>query len=150
MDIHVEFGRATKWQAKELFMRFFPVYEEKEDHEDEKIIANGNGHANGSAVTSFTVKGPHLTLKEVDTLATQFAGAIPEKELSMASLQGHLMQFKMAPQDAVAAAPEFVEKERERERARLAKKEKEEGKKDIPVEKPVEAAPKQENTTTAA
>lgn len=71
--------------------------------------------------TRHRAEGPRLEKEEVLDLAERFADAIPEGELSMASLQGYLMSFKIRPIDAVDSAAEWVEKERA-DRARKSKK----------------------------
>lgn len=53
-----------------------------------------------------------LPRNEVVALAARFAEAIPERELSMASLQGYLMMYKSRPREAVDDAPQWVNKER--------------------------------------
>ncbi|TFY60294.1 hypothetical protein EVJ58_g5236 [Rhodofomes roseus] len=53
-----------------------------------------------------------LSHREALTLATRFSEAIPEGEMSMASLQGYLMRYKSRPREAVADAIAWVKKER--------------------------------------
>lgn len=57
-------------------------------------------------------RGPTLSSRKVALLAAAFADAIPEREFSMAALQGYLMMYKTRPMDAIKGAPEWVEKER--------------------------------------
>ena len=45
-------------------------------------------------------------------LANQFEDAVPEREFSMASLQGYLMGYKTRPIDAVRDVAAWIEKER--------------------------------------
>ncbi|KZT66536.1 P-loop containing nucleoside triphosphate hydrolase protein [Daedalea quercina L-15889] len=54
----------------------------------------------------------HLSRSEVLALAARFADTIPEREFSMASLQGYLMIYKTRAREAVENASEWVEKER--------------------------------------
>ena len=53
-----------------------------------------------------------LSRDEVSALATRFADTVPERELSMASLQGYLMMYKCQPLEAVDDAPQWVAKEK--------------------------------------
>lgn len=62
---------------------------------------------------------PRLSRQRVDELSHQFADAIPERELSMASLQGYLMTHKVRPFEAVKDAEAWVEKERQERAAKV-------------------------------
>lgn len=75
----------------------------------EPVIFSGHSHRR---------RAPALTPAQVAALAAQFAEAIPEREFSMAALQGYLMAYKVRPYDAVKDAAAWVEKER----ADMAKK----------------------------
>ncbi|KAG9095692.1 hypothetical protein FRC06_009521 [Ceratobasidium sp. 370] len=55
---------------------------------------------------------PKLSAETLDYLAERFAKAIPEEEVSMAALQGHLMCHKRQPQEAVESAPAWIARER--------------------------------------
>ena len=57
---------------------------------------------------------PKLKRSEVDKLAKEFAQHIPDREFSMAAIQGLLMQYKTRPLAAVREAAEWVEKERKK------------------------------------
>ncbi|KAI8803369.1 P-loop containing nucleoside triphosphate hydrolase protein [Cladochytrium replicatum] len=92
------FHLATKWQARELFLQFFPD--------------GGKFH---------------------ETLADEFATEVPEEKVSMAAIQGYLMQYKSSPKDAAAGAAKWIleelerqaEEERKKEEKRKEKEEKE-------------------------
>ncbi|KAG8777049.1 hypothetical protein FRC12_000564 [Ceratobasidium sp. 428] len=62
---------------------------------------------------------PKLTPAMVEWLADRFAAAIPENEVSMAALQGHLMCYKRQPREAVESAPEWIARERVAKDARI-------------------------------
>ncbi|KAG8696761.1 hypothetical protein FRC09_008276 [Ceratobasidium sp. 395] len=62
---------------------------------------------------------PKLTPAMVEWLADRFAAAIPENEVSMAALQGHLMCYKRQPREAVESAPEWIARERAAKDARI-------------------------------
>lgn len=68
---------------------------------------------------------PKLSAATVEYLASRFADAIPEEEVSMAALQGHLMCHKRQPREAVEAAPAWILKERAAKEARAKELEKE-------------------------
>ncbi|KIK61467.1 hypothetical protein GYMLUDRAFT_225157 [Collybiopsis luxurians FD-317 M1] len=82
MDLHIEFKLASKHQARELFCHFYKP------------------------------KHPHAKFSDnmVESLASQFADLIPERQLSMAALQGFLMTYKSRPSLAVEMAPEWLRK----------------------------------------
>ena len=113
LDLHIEFKQATKWQAGELFKRFYPVEKERmlsldpsgdtavserqlgekrdelppspvvENDEDLSGVQRVSTHG-PSAHQRKSRKAPKLTHQELEDLAHQFADAIPEEELSMA------------------------------------------------------------------
>ncbi|RDB26722.1 putative mitochondrial chaperone BCS1-B [Hypsizygus marmoreus] len=177
MDLHIEFRNASRYQARELFERFYlpseGVGEEKdkgkvengkdkvENGKDEEVVeetekeGGDSGYGSDadqqqtknekgvltptepSALTGATHTGraPPLSRPRILSLAEQFAGAIPERECSMASLQGYLMTYKTRPVQAAREARVWVEKERERRKKREGKwKGKEEGEKVEEVE----------------
>lgn len=123
LDLHIEFMLASKWQASELFKRFYPVEKAPERAStshvpvapaEPKIIDGATAPttildiAEGEAKRTILVeepdedlqalrilttaskatqrgrKAPRLSHEEVESLAQQFADAIPEQELSMA------------------------------------------------------------------
>ncbi|KAI0047937.1 P-loop containing nucleoside triphosphate hydrolase protein [Auriscalpium vulgare] len=79
MDLHVEFRLASRYQAREMFKRFFIL-----------------------------------------RLAERFAASIPEREFSMASMQGYLMAYKVRPVQAAEDIEQWVKEQRE-ERERKSK-----------------------------
>ncbi|KAJ6478125.1 P-loop containing nucleoside triphosphate hydrolase protein [Mycena vitilis] len=130
MDVHVEFKLASKYQAERLFYTFYIPADEEGGNGD------GDGHSEtdvppqaasstfeGLPVskpkpptffgTSHGKRGPKLQRVQVEELAARFAEAIPEREVSMAALQGFLMGYKIRPYEAVVAAGKWVESERE-------------------------------------
>ncbi|CAE6368404.1 unnamed protein product [Rhizoctonia solani] len=62
---------------------------------------------------------PRLSVATVEYLAQQFANAIPEEEVSMAALQGHLMCYKRQPKEAVDSAPAWIARERQAREVKL-------------------------------
>ncbi|KND00362.1 uncharacterized protein SPPG_04686 [Spizellomyces punctatus DAOM BR117] len=87
VDLKVLFDLATKYQARELFIQFYP-------------------HTNGEPPS---VPGM-LTLRadELVQLAEAFAKKIPDRVLSMAQIQGFLMKYKSNPWDAVKKVDELL------------------------------------------
>lgn len=57
-------------------------------------------------------RAPKLSRSKITSLANQFSDTIPDREFSMASLQGYLMAYKTRPFNAVKDASGWVTKER--------------------------------------
>ena len=134
MDIHVEFRLASQYQARELYKRFyFPDAPDEATTDDETSGDSGyvtpttpdGSDDPTSPVSSKTVivpdeaptyngtthseRAPKLSKKKIERLADQFAARIPERELSMAGLQGYLMSYKTRPFQAVDDVERWVE-----------------------------------------
>src|SRR6266702_1260189 len=142
MDLHVEFRLASRYQARELYKRFYiPVASEaegastdKEEDEDDEV-PNDSGYVTPtkeglsptpttpkSAVhdappnysgTAHSTSAPKLSRKRIEHLAERFASRIPEREFSMASLQGYLMSYKTRPIQAVDDVEQWIKDTRE-------------------------------------
>ncbi|KAJ7319082.1 P-loop containing nucleoside triphosphate hydrolase protein [Mycena albidolilacea] len=80
--------------------------------EGEKPVYNGTSHQ---------TRAPQLKRRQIANLAVRFSETIPEREISMASLQGYLMAYKTRPFAAVANAKAWVEKERSDKVAKACK-----------------------------
>jgi len=134
MDVWVNFTHATKWQAEGIFKCFFPF---------KPSVATASATA-AAAPASIAPKDPSqknlplpkrkahahaipiLTEEEISELAKRFANAIPEDELSVASLQGYLLKNKTRPRECVEEVAEWVIQEREtREKLKKEKAERE-------------------------
>ncbi|KAJ7648733.1 P-loop containing nucleoside triphosphate hydrolase protein [Mycena polygramma] len=133
MDVHVEFKLASKFQAERLFYTFYiPADEESGDGDGDALLeADVTPKVESSPIesvllpegqkpkpptffgTSHGKRGPKLHRAQVEVLAARFAEAIPEREVSMAALQGFLMGYKIRPYEAVLAAGKWVKSERE-------------------------------------
>ncbi|CUA74300.1 Mitochondrial chaperone BCS1 [Rhizoctonia solani] len=154
MDVHVEFRLASKWQAKQLFKSFFPpVAPSDRSHADEadfeeKVSQSVTGSSSSTLVESEAPRSrtpsiisvpcrpafksadgpvrsaPKLSAATVEYLAQQFANAIPEEEVSMAALQGHLMCHKRQPKEAVDSAPAWIARERQAREVKMKEIEK--------------------------
>ena len=127
MDVHIEFHNADKSQAEELFRSFYspsglslvendgshvektplpeePVADEMDPPLRELQPPSGTSNAPPTGTT--------LPRELACQLARQFSAAIPDKEVSVAALQGYLMTYKTCPFDAVHDAPSWVLKTR--------------------------------------
>ena len=133
MDIHVEFRLSSQYQAGELYKRFYlPDAPDEATTDDEKSSDSGyvtptkeGSDDPTSRVSSKTAgvpdepptyngtthaeRAPKLSKKKIERLAEQFAARIPDRELSMASLQGYLMSYKIRPFQAVEDVDRWVE-----------------------------------------
>ena len=127
MDVHVEFRLASRYQARELFKRFYvpdtPENVTEDDDEDDEAAGDSgyvtptkDGFDSTPSVpksvgpeepspncngTMHSGRAPKLSIKRIERLAEQFSTRIPERELSMASLQGYLMSYKTRPLQAI-------------------------------------------------
>lgn len=149
MDLHVEFKLASKYQARELFKRFYmpvdiPQGDENDSADEDNADDSGFGSSMSSEpedlfdtgpecsapadhapliegfddsaeeaqIQSETVEShpfpPSAPLKSIRQLAVQFAEIIPDREFSMASLQGYLMAYKSRPCDAIRNAAAWI------------------------------------------
>ncbi|THH23266.1 hypothetical protein EUX98_g7911 [Antrodiella citrinella] len=127
MDLHVEFRLASRYQAEELFKRFYLASEELvvvdgEDEEGEKsaeetdvLLRSSESPESESPIHGSTHALPgqafHFPRPKILALASEFAHAIPERSCSMASLQGYLMKYKTRPEVAVREAGAWAETE---------------------------------------
>ncbi|KAG9010680.1 hypothetical protein FRB94_010157 [Tulasnella sp. JGI-2019a] len=128
MDVWIDFKHASKWQAEGIFLNFFPCRKAS----DPQAAAQEEGqNADPKTRLAMTPRKrtsmhavPLIEEAELQILAKEFAEAIPENELSVASLQGYLLKNKTRPRECVKEVHEWIVKERET-RVKL-KKEKEE------------------------
>ncbi|KAH7326947.1 P-loop containing nucleoside triphosphate hydrolase protein [Rhizoctonia solani] len=155
MDVHIEFRLASKWQAKQLFKSFFPPAAPSDSSHvnevelEEKVSQSGTDSSGSTLVESEAPRSrtpstasvpsrpafksadgpvrsaPKLSAATVEYLAQQFANAIPEEEVSMAALQGHLMCHKRQPKEAVDSAPAWITRDRQAREAKMKEVEKE-------------------------
>ncbi|KAI0057432.1 P-loop containing nucleoside triphosphate hydrolase protein [Artomyces pyxidatus] len=149
MDLHVEFRLASRYQAFEMFKRFYIPDADVDEPEAEEEKADGESVDSGYETptkekpagsdlidlstppspapsadslpnyngVTHSARAPTLSKKQIASLATRFSEAIPEREFSMASLQGFLMAYKVRPLQAVDDVERWVEDKRaERER----------------------------------
>lgn len=128
MDVHIEFKLASQHQASELFKRFYaPVNPSKKKVER---VPDGGGSEKDSghfaplgdkkAVKIELPEGKELIphrqkepdLAELALLSEEFKECIPDREISMAALQGYLMMYKGRPRDAVEYVGVWVQGEK--------------------------------------
>ncbi|KAG1774116.1 P-loop containing nucleoside triphosphate hydrolase protein [Suillus placidus] len=160
MDLHVEFKLASRYQADELFKRFYLPSSPKTPADDDQETKSSltQSHPNGSTCDAGSANlidlgvpddtadsltsspsassekservaptytgtrhrghAPKLSSDQLSELAAQFASAIPEREVSMAALQGYLMSQKSRPWEAAKEVSDWLEKELADKKAR--------------------------------
>ncbi|KAF8721817.1 hypothetical protein AX14_010168 [Amanita brunnescens Koide BX004] len=153
MDVWVNFTYATKFQAEGIFKCFFPV--EPSTPVPEEIEPSESQELKDPSQQNLPIPKRKTNLisfseDEITELAKRFGDAIPENELSVASLQGYLLKNKTRPRECVDEVEEWIIQERvtreklkkEKEKAEAEAKEKE--KKDAEKKKEKEAKEKEE------
>ncbi|KAH9996395.1 P-loop containing nucleoside triphosphate hydrolase protein [Russula compacta] len=108
MDVWINFTNATKGQAEGLFKHFFPSKRSVSPSSSEAPSINASRkdpprfRRKASAHTT-----PIFEEAEIAKLAKRFADAIPEGEISVASLQGYLLKNKKRPRECVEKVNEW-------------------------------------------
>lgn len=121
MDVWINFANATKWQAEGIFKCFFPCKPAASSTSTEIGTAGATDVAQdasqknlpGSKRKASKHSIPLLSEEEIAKLAKAFGEAIPDNELSVASLQGYLLKNKTRPTQAVEEVGEWIKTERE-------------------------------------
>jgi chaperone BCS1 len=122
MDVWINFTHATKWQAEGIFKCFFPHAPTPSDDSlsSECTVESPSSSSTDPSQQNLplpkrksTYAIPLLSEEEISGLAKRFAEAIPEDELSVASLQGYLLKNKTRPSQCVDEVAEWVIQERE-------------------------------------
>lgn len=125
IDRRVGFKLAMREQIVELFMRMYSA-SEAVSVPDVRIVANGNGlkaTANGHVEERTPLLNGHaspiaekkklslesLSRADLDELAAEFAGQVPEDTFTPAEIQNHLMRYKKEPGTALAKVQEWME-----------------------------------------
>lgn len=136
MDLRLQFHHASRYQAREVFKRFFAssptevtgkgdVTVAEPDLNAPPLIdltspAKSQGSSSEPSEKSspslysglcHSSRAPKLSNHELSALADQFAAAVPERQITMAALQGYLMTHKATPFKAVADVSAWVERE---------------------------------------
>ncbi|KAI0288437.1 P-loop containing nucleoside triphosphate hydrolase protein [Russula brevipes] len=152
MDLHVEFRLSSQFQAKELYKRFYvpkipegcdavdededegegdttrdsgyvtPTSDSPSGHNKKSLGPDGNDKLPNFSGVTHSARAPKLSRKEIVRLAEQFSARIPERELSMASLQGYLMSYKTRPSQAVDDIERWVKDTQEAQDRRASAK----------------------------
>ncbi|KAL0954067.1 hypothetical protein HGRIS_005218 [Hohenbuehelia grisea] len=126
MDVWVNFTHATKWQAEGIFKCFFPYQTSSSADASTSSVPKDASQKNLPLPKKKSHTIPLLTEEEISELAKRFAEAIPEDELSVASLQGYLLKNKTRPRECVDEVAAWVVTEREtREKLKKEKAERE-------------------------
>ncbi|KAI0255952.1 P-loop containing nucleoside triphosphate hydrolase protein [Lactifluus subvellereus] len=135
MDLHIEFRLASRYQARELYKHFYapdppksavngegddastlPGYVTplKEDSGPTQLNGIGTNELPKYSGIAQSERMPDLSTAVMEQLAEDFSARIPERELSMASLQEYLMTYKVRPFQAVDDVERWVTETRER------------------------------------
>ena len=129
VDMSIEFGYSAAADIRDLFESMYTVREEdfhsaapKPTQAAEKTTpaicsSPSSSDKDSSTTTNYNNKNHKATKMdplsrfspaEIRSLAAQFADAVPTGEISAAEIQGHLLNYKTAPDVAVAEAAEWV------------------------------------------
>ena len=121
MDVHVEFKLASQYQAAELFKRFYSpesiTPNKVKGASDEGKNGKDTGYSSPIREKLVDVELSPSPRKELDAtelalLSETFKVNVPDREISMASLQGFLMRYKDRPRDAIGCVGGWVREER--------------------------------------
>ncbi|SMQ53498.1 unnamed protein product [Zymoseptoria tritici ST99CH_3D7] len=128
VDRRVEFNLAKRDQISELFVRMYAGDDQtsKANRQSNSVLTNGHAkQGNGSLLRKPShVQGTGLTDVELQQLADEFAGHIPDDTFTPAELQNLLMRHKKEPKAAVDRADAWVkELFAEKEKAKKEKQE---------------------------
>jgi chaperone BCS1 len=152
LDVWVGFANATQWQAEGIFKCFFPIAKKvtpvaststTSGDTSQKNVPGSKRKKMGMAIC------PPLEEEELSDLAKKFAAAIPEDELSVASLQGYLLKNKSRPRECVDEAAAWVISERETREKLAREKTEREAKAALELKEAEEKAKKEKEATEA-
>ncbi|KAI8828984.1 P-loop containing nucleoside triphosphate hydrolase protein [Chytriomyces cf. hyalinus JEL632] len=108
VDVKVLLDKATRAQIKQLFIQFYtkPISSDATTLESSADVVGV-----GAALTESesAAVGCHVGTEALERIARRFCERFPERGVSMAAVQGHLMRFKADPEEAVAHAHSFVD-----------------------------------------
>ncbi|TFK29633.1 P-loop containing nucleoside triphosphate hydrolase protein [Coprinopsis marcescibilis] len=120
MDVHLELKLASKYQARKLFRLFYhPDIEAKDSDKDSAEHGDPDDLYAKAEINRHQKLSCQLSIEEVETLAERFAAAVPEREFSVAALQGYLMTYKIRPREAAVEIEEWVKKQKPRGAAKI-------------------------------
>ena len=123
-DVWLEFGNATRDQARELFLHMYSApgsgedalqekgppdrLSSKEDQLSEKTTLLPHGAPLTPPATPKPRRQSHEAGVDLPSLAEQFAQAIPPDTVSTSAIQGYLMRHKRDPVGAVEDVEAWV------------------------------------------
>jgi chaperone BCS1 len=121
VDMHVVFELPAKEEMRELFLAMYnddigepnavvnkvTVPTSHSSTSTEKTASKGLGSDSTDTTTSHQID-KQKKQKILDEMAETFANSIPEKKLSLAALQGFLLQYKRQPQEASEKAAKWA------------------------------------------
>ncbi|PLB38906.1 BCS1 and AAA domain-containing protein [Aspergillus candidus] len=124
VDMSIEFGYSAAADIRDLFESMYTAREEdfhsaalKSKHSVEKTISTtssstttdkNNTTNDNNNKKKKTDPLSRFSPTEIRSLAAKFADAVPAGEISAAEIQGHLLNYKTAPDVAVAEAAKWV------------------------------------------
>jgi mitochondrial chaperone BCS1 len=128
MDVHVEFKLASRYQAAELFKRFYMPDDTTPASVSEDVPDDGESDKDSGYCTPPKEKLVEVELPEGEKLlasdrkeldlaglvlaSEKFKEHITDREFSMAALQGYLMLHKGRPYDAIGCVEAWVMEEK--------------------------------------
>jgi len=131
VDLTVHIGHASREQIVRLFCFFY------------------DPPLGDAAPSENYIDECNVSPKELLSLAKRFADTVPDGEISMASIQGHLLQNKRSPHDALDNVTKFLAREKDRLKREQAKEAEDGEKKEAEGEKK-EAETKKETPPVSA
>ncbi|KAF3391689.1 putative mitochondrial chaperone BCS1-B [Penicillium rolfsii] len=125
VDMHIEFRLATSEDIENLYKSIYSVSQKtrvRQSPRREKESEDGRG-VNGES-DDYEPNGVHGRRHElqsrIESLAKDFASAMPSGEFSPAEIQGYLLKHRDRPERAIRDVAEWVKEEREKKRAKKA------------------------------
>lgn len=104
VDMHIVFELPSQEEMRELFLS---MYSEGPRESTATTASIPSPMSNGNGISPLE-KDVEADL-DLEYLAQQFAASIPEKRLSLAALQGFLLQYKRRPREACEKAAAWAE-----------------------------------------
>jgi chaperone BCS1 len=120
VDFALHVGLANRDQIERLFAYFYQPWEAAA--EVEKADAEAEADTKRIAARKEDVERDR---KRANRMASEFARLVPDEQVSMASIQGYLLRFKLDPQGAIDNVAEFVAEEQARMRDAEVRRKKE-------------------------
>ncbi|KAJ3070104.1 hypothetical protein HDU98_006843 [Podochytrium sp. JEL0797] len=109
VDVKVLFDKATQAQVRDLFIQFFTKPPVPPASPVDTLSPTNLLDDNTNTVLTNQLQQEEQDPHALHALAVEFSHRVPEKGVSMAAVQGHLMRFKQSPEEAVKEVDAFVE-----------------------------------------